>query len=142
MSHLQGRLSSDMQDKLIKIRMMPLSSIAARMRQIVRVIALAQNKLVDMVIEGEQMEIDKKVLDSMIDPLMHILRNNVDHGIEPPEERKAKGKTERGIIRLRAYYSGNKIVLAISDDGRGLMRTKSAARQSPPGISMKRERRG
>ena len=120
MSHLQGRLSSDMQDKLMKIRMMPLSSIAARMRQIVRVIALAQNKLVDMVIEGEQMEIDKKVLDSMIDPLMHILRNNVDHGIEPPEERKAKGKPERGIIRLRAYYSGNKIVLAISDDGRGL----------------------
>ncbi|MBN2108193.1 MAG: Hpt domain-containing protein [Deltaproteobacteria bacterium] len=120
MSHVQGRLSSDMQDKLMKIRMMPISSIAARMRQIVRVIALAQNKLVDMVIEGEQMEIDKKVLDSMIDPLMHILRNNVDHGIEPPEERKAKGKTERGIIRLRAYYSGNKIVLAISDDGRGL----------------------
>jgi chemosensory pili system protein ChpA (sensor histidine kinase/response regulator) len=92
MSHVQGRLSSDMQDKLMKIRMMPISSIAARMRQIVRVIALAQNKLVDMVIEGEQMEIDKKVLDSMIDPLMHILRNNVDHGIEPPEERKAKGK--------------------------------------------------
>ncbi len=120
MSHVQGRLSSDMQDKLMKIRMMPISSIAARMRQIVRVIALAQNKLVDMVIEGEQMEIDKKVLDSMIDPLMHILRNNVDHGIEAPEDRKAKGKTERGIIRLRAYYSGNKIVLAISDDGRGL----------------------
>ena len=120
MSHLQGRLSSDMQDKLMKIRMMPLSSISARMRQIVRVIALAQNKFVDMVIEGEQMEIDKKVLDSMIDPLMHILRNNVDHGIEPPEERKAKGKPERGIIRLRAYYAGNKIVLAISDDGKGL----------------------
>ena len=134
MSHLQGRLSSDMQDKLIKIRMMPLSSIAARMRQIVRVIALAQNKFVDMVIEGEQMEIDKKVLDSMIDPLMHILRNNVDHGIEPPEERKAKGKPDRGIIRLRAYYSGNKIVLAISDDGRGLDADKIRAKAVAAGF--------
>jgi chemosensory pili system protein ChpA (sensor histidine kinase/response regulator) len=119
-STAQGRLAADIQEQLMGARMVPLSSVANRLRQIVRVVAQAQNKLVDLVIEGEHIEIDKKVLDEMVDPMMHILRNDVAHGIEPPAERLALGKNERGLIRLRAYYEGSKIVLAISDDGTGL----------------------
>jgi len=119
-SSMQGRLSGDIQGKLMDVRMVPLESIANRLRQIVRVVSQSQGKLVDLVIEGGQFEIDKKILDEMVDPLMHVIRNNVDHGIETPEERKALGKNERGLIRLRAYYEGSRIVIAISDDGAGL----------------------
>jgi chemosensory pili system protein ChpA (sensor histidine kinase/response regulator) len=119
-SSMQGRLSGAIQEKLMDVRMVPLASLANRLRQIVRVVAQSQGKLVDLVIEGGQFEIDKKVLDEMVDPLMHLIRNNVDHGIETPEERRALGKNERGLIRLRAYYEGSRIVIAISDDGAGL----------------------
>jgi chemosensory pili system protein ChpA (sensor histidine kinase/response regulator) len=119
-SSMQGRLSGDIQEKLMDVRMVPLESIANRLHQIVRVVSQSQGKLVDLVIEGGQFEIDKKILDEMVDPLMHVIRNNIDHGIETPEERKALGKNERGLIRLRAYYEGSRIVIAISDDGAGL----------------------
>jgi len=119
-STVQGRLSGDIQRKLMGVRMVPLASIANRLRQIVRVVSQSQGKLVDMVIEGEQIEIDKKVLDAMVDPLMHIIRNNIDHGIELPKIRRALKKNERGLIRVRAYHEGSKIVIAISDDGSGL----------------------
>ena len=119
-STVQGRLSGDIQEKLMDVRMVTLASVANRLRQIVRVVAQSQGKLVDLVIEGGQIEIDKKVLDEMLDPLMHVIRNDIDHGIETPEERRALGKNERGLIRLRAYYEGSKIVIAISDDGAGL----------------------
>ena len=119
-STLQGRLSSDIQAKLMEVRMVPLVSITNRLRQIVRVVSQSQGKLVDLVIEGEHIEIDKKVLDEMMDPLMHVIRNDIDHGIENPEERRVQGKHERGLIRVRAYYEGSKIVIAVSDDGAGL----------------------
>ncbi len=119
-SSVQGRLSGDIQEKLMDVRMVPLASVANRLRQIVRVVAQSQGKLVDLVIEGGQIEIDKKVLDEMVDPLMHVIRNDIDHGIEMPEERRELGKNERGLIRLRAYYEGSRIVIAISDDGAGL----------------------
>jgi len=119
-SSMQGRLSGDIQGKLMDVRMVPLDSIANRLRQIVRVVSQSQGKQVDLIIEGGQFEIDKKVLDEMVDPLMHVIRNNVDHGIETPEQRRKLGKNERGLIRLRAYYEGSRIVIAISDDGAGL----------------------
>ncbi len=119
-SSQQGRLSGDIQEKLVDVRMVPLASITNRLRQIVRVVSKSQGKLVDLVVEGEHIEIDKKVLDEMVDPLMHVIRNDIDHGIETPDERRAKGKHERGLIRVRAYHEGSKIVIAVSDDGAGL----------------------
>jgi chemosensory pili system protein ChpA (sensor histidine kinase/response regulator) len=116
----QGRLSGEIQDKLMRTRMVPLATLATRLHRTVRVLAQAQSKLVDLVLEGENIELDKTMLEEMADPLMHLLRNAVDHGIEPPALRQVIGKPERGLIRLRAYYEGNQIIIQISDDGAGL----------------------
>ncbi len=116
----QGRLSSELQDKLMRVRMVPLATLATRLHRTVRVLAREQGKLVDLVLEGEGIELDKTVLEEMADPLLHILRNAVDHGIEPPALRQVMGKPERGLIRLRAYQEGNQVVIQVSDDGAGL----------------------
>lgn len=137
----QGRLSSDIQEKLMDVRMVPLSSIANRLRQIVRAVSQSQGKLVDLVIEGEHIEIDKKVLDEMVDPLMHVIRNDIDHGIETPEERRALGKHERGLIRVRAYHEGSRIVIAVSDDGAGLQLERIRAAALARGLICEEESR-
>jgi chemosensory pili system protein ChpA (sensor histidine kinase/response regulator) len=116
----QGRLSSEIQDKLMRTRMVPLATIATRLYRAVRVVSQKQDKQVDLVITGEMIELDKKVLEEMADPLLHALRNAVDHGIEPPALRQVTGKPERGQIQLKAYYQGNQVVLEVSDDGAGL----------------------
>ena len=116
----QGRLSSEIQDKLMRTRMVPLATIATRLHRAVRVVSQKQGKLVDLVMVGEQIELDKKVLEEMADPLLHVLRNAVDHGIEPSALRMVMGKPERGQITLKAYYQGNQVVLEIQDDGAGL----------------------
>lgn len=116
----QGRLSNDIQDKLMQIRMMPLATLSTRLHRTVRVLAREQSKLVELVLEGEDTELDKSVLDQMADPLLHLLRNAVDHGIEPPALRRVMGKPERGVIRLHACYEGNQVVIRVSDDGAGL----------------------
>lgn len=116
----QGRLSSEIQDKLMRIRMVPLATLATRLHRAIRVLAREQGKLVDLVLEGEDIELDKTVLEEMADPLLHLLRNAVDHGIEPPALRQVMGKPERGLIRLRAYHEGNQVVIQVSDDGAGL----------------------
>ncbi len=116
----QGRLSSEIQDKLMRTRMVPLATIATRLYRAVRVVSQKQGKQVDLTLAGETIELDKKVLEEMADPLLHALRNAVDHGIEPPALRQVMGKPERGQITLKAYYQGNQVVLEISDDGAGL----------------------
>ena len=116
----QGRLSSEIQEKLMRVRMVPLATLATRLHRAIRVLAREQGKLVDLVLEGEDIELDKTVLEEMADPLLHLLRNAVDHGIEPPALRQVMGKPERGLIRLRAYRAGNQVVIEVSDDGAGL----------------------
>jgi len=116
----QRRLSGEIQDKLMHIRMVPLASLATRLHRAVRVLAREQSKLVDLVLEGETIELDKSVLEEIADPLLHLLRNAVDHGIEPSALRQVMGKPERGQIRLRAYHEGNQVVIQVSDDGAGL----------------------
>src|SRR5207249_838420 len=101
---LLRQLTSDVQDKLMRLRMLPLSTLEMRLQRIVRSTASQQEKLVDLIIEGEHVELEKTVLEAMADPLLHILRNGVDHGIEPPALRLAMGKAERGTIKLSAYY--------------------------------------
>ncbi len=118
--HRQGRLGRNTQDRLMRIRMVPLMQMAGRLQRTVRTVAEPQGKLVDFVIAGGETEVDKPVLDELIDPLMHLLRNGVDHGIESPDVRRAVNKPERATIRLQAFAQGTQIVLKISDDGAGL----------------------
>ncbi len=116
----QGRLTSEIQDKLMHLRMVPLVTLVARLHRTVRVTAAKQGKVADFIIEGEDVELDKTVLEEMADPLLHILRNSVDHGIEPQDIRKVMGKPANGQIRLRAYYEGTQVVIQVRDDGAGL----------------------
>jgi chemosensory pili system protein ChpA (sensor histidine kinase/response regulator) len=116
----QARLASEIEDKLMRLRMVPLASLATRLHRTVRNVAEQRAKQVELVLEGEATELDKTVLESMADPLLHILRNAVDHGIEAPEVRQARGKPPQGSIRLRAFHEGNQVVLKISDNGAGL----------------------
>lgn len=125
----QSRISSELQEKLMRVRMVPLSTLATRLHRIVRVVARKQNKLATLDIYGEGVELDKMVMEEIADPLMHIIRNGVDHGIEPPELRRVIGKPETGTITLRGYNEGNQVVISIKDDGGGLdpqaLRTKA-----------------
>ena len=116
----QSRLSSELQEKLMRTRMVPLASLATRLHRAVRVVARQQDKQVELILDGERIELDKTVLEDMADPLLHLLRNAIDHGIEAPSLREALGKPQQGQIRLAAYHEGNQVVIQISDDGAGL----------------------
>ena len=116
----QSYLSSDLQEKLMRTRMVPLATLATRLHRAVRVVARKQDKQVELILEGEEIELDKTVLEELADPLLHILRNAVDHGLEPPALRQVTGKAERGQIHLHAYHQGNQVVIQISDDGAGI----------------------
>jgi chemosensory pili system protein ChpA (sensor histidine kinase/response regulator) len=116
----QRRLVDDMQDKLQRIRMIEFGTLSARLNRTVRVTCEEEEKQVDLFIEGASLEIDTQILDSMIEPLMHLLRNAVAHGIESPETRRLLGKPEKGRIELAARNEETHIVLTISDDGRGI----------------------
>jgi chemosensory pili system protein ChpA (sensor histidine kinase/response regulator) len=116
----QGRVSSDIQERLMRTRMVPLATLATRLHRTIRVLATEQKKQVEFNIDGEQIELDKTVLEEIADPLNHLLRNAVDHGIEPPALRKVLGKPEFGRILLRAYYAGNQVIIEVSDDGAGM----------------------
>jgi len=116
----QGRLCSDIQDKLMRMRMAPLSTLSTRLHRAIRTVASQRGKQVRFVIEGEETRLDKTVIEEMADPIAHILRNAIDHGIELSAVRQAKGKPAAGTIRLRAFYEGTQIIIQISDDGAGL----------------------
>lgn len=115
-----GRLTSEVQDRLMRLRMVPISSVASRLQRTVRVTARRQQKQVNVHIEGGATELDKTVLEEITGPLEHLLRNSVDHGIEPEETRIAAGKPGEGTIRIRSYYEGTQVVILVSDDGGGL----------------------
>jgi chemosensory pili system protein ChpA (sensor histidine kinase/response regulator) len=116
----QHRLLEGMQDNLLRLRMVSLDSLAQRLHRTARVTAQEEGKCVDLTIENDTIEIDTEILDSFVEPLLHILRNAVAHGIEPAETRRLLGKPEKGRITLRAYSEGTHIVFVLSDDGRGI----------------------
>ncbi|MEM7034863.1 MAG: Hpt domain-containing protein [Chloroflexota bacterium] len=116
----QGRLVNELQQKVMQVRMVPLSTLTTRLRRAVRVVAQQRDKRVDLVIEGEHIALDKTVLEEIADPLLHILRNAVDHGIEPSLTRESMNKEPQGKIHLQAYYEGNQVVIQVADDGVGL----------------------
>jgi chemosensory pili system protein ChpA (sensor histidine kinase/response regulator) len=115
-----GRLTSEAQDKLMRMRMVPLLTLATRLHRTVRVAAESRNKQVELVIEGEQVDLDKTVLEEMAGPLEHLLRNAVDHGIEGASMRRVLGKPGWGQIKLRAYHEGTQVVVEVGDDGAGM----------------------
>jgi len=115
-----GRLSSDVQNRLMRLRLVPLAQLSSRLHRAVRVTAEQEGKQVDLEIQGEAVEIDKKVLEELADPLLHLLRNAVAHGIEPPSVRRAAAKPERGRIRIEASHEGTQVTVRVSDDGAGM----------------------
>ncbi|MFN7960535.1 MAG: Hpt domain-containing protein [Thermoanaerobaculia bacterium] len=131
------RLTGELQDRLFGIRMVPLASLSARLQRTVRVTARERAKLAELVIEGEGVGLDKQILDVLADPLLHLVRNAVDHGLEAPGLRRALGKPEQGRISIVARQQGSEVVLEIADDGAGLdleaIRAVAAQRGLAPG---------
>jgi two-component system chemotaxis sensor kinase CheA len=120
----QARIINDLQKSVMKIRMVPVEQLFRRFPRLVRDVAKSCNKEVGLVITGQDTDLDKSILDMLAEPLAHLVRNAVDHGIEPPEERINAGKPVQGTIKLDAYHQGNQIVIEISDDGRGIDKDK------------------
>ncbi|WDF04071.1 MULTISPECIES: chemotaxis protein CheA [Shouchella] len=119
-----NRSISHLQSVMLSIRMMSLDTIFSRFPKMVRKIAKEVKKDIDFVIEGGETEIDKALIDELSDPLLHLLRNSIDHGIEQKEQRLAQQKKEKGTITLRAFYKGSRVAIEIEDDGGGINREK------------------
>ncbi|RTE01797.1 chemotaxis protein CheA [Paenibacillus whitsoniae] len=119
-----SRVSSDLQNIVLKLRMVPVDSVFNRFPRMIRDLAKSLDKKVELVITGAETELDRTVIDEIGDPLVHLLRNAVDHGIEPISDRLAAGKPEHGTIYLRAFHSGNHVFIEIEEDGRGIYRDK------------------
>lgn len=115
-----GRITGELQEGVMRIRMVPISQIFSRFPRLVRDLSKTLNKKVNLVIEGEETELDKSVIEDLLDPLMHSVRNALDHGVESPADRRAAGKPEEGTILLKASNEGNMIIIEIADDGKGI----------------------
>ncbi|AET70296.1 chemotaxis protein histidine kinase-like protein [Desulfosporosinus orientis DSM 765] len=115
-----GRLMNDLQESVMRLRMVAIGTVFNRFPRLIRDLAKKTKKEINLVLKGEDTELDKTVVEVIGDPLMHLIRNSVDHGIESPEERRKAGKPETGTITLNAYHEGNHIAILISDDGAGL----------------------
>ncbi|MCY7486512.1 chemotaxis protein CheA [Paenibacillus alvei] len=117
-----SRVSSDLQNIVLKLRMVPVDTVFSRFPRMMRDLAKSLDKKVDFIITGAETELDRTVIDEIGDPLVHLLRNAVDHGIESIEERIAAGKSETGTVHLRAFHSGNHVFIEIEEDGHGIDR--------------------
>ncbi|MBS4207603.1 chemotaxis protein CheA [Bacillus sp. FJAT-50079] len=118
------RISGDLQNIILNMRMVPVDTVFNRFPRMVRQLARDLNKQLELEIIGAETELDRTVIDEIGDPIVHLLRNAIDHGIESPDVRKANGKPEKGTIQLKAYHSGNHVFIEIEDDGAGINRQK------------------
>jgi two-component system chemotaxis sensor kinase CheA len=118
--HRLDQITSELRDEIAKTRMQPISNAWTILPRLARELAIDTGKKVDLIMLGGETEIDKQVIELIKDPLMHMLRNSIDHGLESPEERVLNGKLETGTITLNAYHEGGIIVIEVSDDGKGL----------------------
>ncbi len=114
------RITSNLHDAVMKARMVPIENVFNRFPRVVHDLSRELSKEMDLLIEGAETELDRTIIDEIGDPLIHLIRNAADHGIESPQERVSKGKPERGTIRLKAYHDGNNVVIEVSDDGKGI----------------------
>jgi two-component system, chemotaxis family, sensor kinase CheA len=115
-----GRITDELQEQVMKSRMLPIETVFNRLPRVVRDIAAHQGKQVDFIIQGKDTELDRSVIEEIGDPLLHLIRNSVDHGLEPPDERIATGKPPVGLLRLHARHADSHIVITLEDDGRGI----------------------
>lgn len=120
MSTQVGKIVNEIQQDIMKIRMLPIEVVFNGFPRMVRDLARSVNKKIEFAIEGQETEIDRSITEHIRDPLVHILRNAVDHGVELPQQRKEAGKREKALVRLSAYHEENQLVVVIEDDGRGL----------------------
>lgn len=114
------KLLYDLQNGTMALRMTPIGELFTRFKRTVRDLAKSMNKKVNLVTEGEEIQIDRNIVDILVDPITHMIRNAIDHGIELPQERLRLGKSEEGTVTLKAFYSGNYAVIEVEDDGKGL----------------------
>ena len=132
------KITSDLQEVIMSMRMMPLNATFQKMNRIVFDSARKLDKDIELVVSGENTEVDKNIIENISDPLMHIIRNSVDHGIETMEERKAVGKNPKGVIKLTAKNEGGKVLIIVEDDGHGLDREKILKKAKKNGLVNKK----
>lgn len=137
-----ARLIGELQDEIMRARMAPVWQVFDRFPRLVRDAARALGRRIDFVIEGKEIELDRSMLDEIGDPLVHLLRNAVDHGVEPPAERRAAGKPETGTLRLTAARERSRIVIRVEDDGRGIHPDRVLAKAVARGVVSAEEARG
>ena len=133
-SALLARTTNEIQESIMKVRMVPIGQVFDRFPRLVRDVAKARGKEVQLQISGAQTDLDKTIVDEVGEPLMHLLRNCIDHGIESPEERERRGKTRYGTISLNAYHEGNQIIIEVNDDGNGIDFERVRARGVKQGL--------
>jgi two-component system chemotaxis sensor kinase CheA len=119
-SALLARTTNEIQESIMKVRMVPIGQVFDRFPRVVRDLSKARGKEIQLVIDGAETDLDKTIVDEVGEPLMHLVRNCVDHGIEPADVREARGKPRHGTIKLNAYHEGNQVIVEISDDGSGI----------------------
>jgi two-component system chemotaxis sensor kinase CheA len=131
--HQLDRVADGIQQSVMDTRMVPVGPLFTRFKRVIRDITRGNGKQIDLVIRGENTELDKRMIDELGDPLIHMVRNSADHGIESPADRQAAGKPPQGTITLEAFHRGNSIVILVTDDGRGLdperIRAKAVEKQ-------------
>jgi two-component system chemotaxis sensor kinase CheA len=129
-----NQITSGLQRTAMSLRMVPIKNTFERMVRLVRDLSKKAGKDVRLVMSGEDTEIDRNMVEEIYEPMVHMIRNSIDHGLESPKDREAAGKPKQGTIQLKAYYRGGNIVIAIEDDGRGLNREKIVEKAKANGI--------
>ncbi|HRE30614.1 MAG TPA: chemotaxis protein CheA, partial [Candidatus Berkiella sp.] len=129
----------EIQDKVMSIRMIPIGNVFNRFNRMVRDLSQEYGKSIELKISGETTELDKTLLEKIVDPLIHLIRNSIDHGIESPQERKRKGKKETATVLLEAFHQGGNVIIRISDDGKGLNQEKIINKAKEKGLVDKNE---
>ncbi len=129
-----GRISGEIQELVTKLRMVPVSMVFDRLPRLVRDLSRQMGKEVRLIVEGRETELDRTVIDEIGDPLVHLLRNSLDHGLEQPEAREAVGKPREGVITVAAYQEGNGVIIEVRDDGRGIDTAKVRRKAVERGI--------
>src|SRR5271166_4254750 len=135
----QARVLNDLQRSVMKIRMVPVDQLFRRFPRMVRDVSRQCGREVDLELSGQETDLDKGILDAIAEPLTHLVRNAVSHGIEPAEQRRTMGKAARGVIRLNAYHHGNQVVVEVIDDGRGIDAQKIRAKAIELGMTTAEE---
>ncbi len=130
----QARVLNDLQKSVMRVRMVPVEQLFRRFPRLLRDVARARGKQVELVVSGQETELDKSILDALSEPLAHLVRNAVDHGLESSDVRLQAGKNPQGTVRLHAYHQGNQIVIEVADDGRGIDRNRLLAKAIEKGV--------